>query len=326
MISIIIPVYNSDQWLESCLRSVSKQTYQEWECILVDDGSTDKSGRLCDSWSQMDARFTVLHQSNRGVAAARNAGLKKVRGAYVSFIDSDDYVDPNYLDTLLNGICIDDADLCVCGLSREQRGCGTAVITPKDSAILPLTTTNMDGFLDLLRKHLLFGPCSKLYRREQIIKRNARFDERFTYGEDLMFNLAYLQGTDTITTVASAPYHYRIHGAETLSNRFRADRFQTDYVQWAALKSLFSQKGLLTDASLNYLYQRLWGHIYDGIFLFPQLKNGSYSYLRHVLAIPEIDQLNQRQDIFSCADWIKNGILRRRAFGFYLYFKFHHDE
>ena len=322
MVSLIIPVYNIAPWLDQCLHSVSGQSCQEWECLLVDDGSTDGSGRLCDNWARQDPRFTVLHQVNRGAAAARNAALEKARGEFVSFIDSDDYVDTDYLATLLQGIRKEDADLCVCGFKREQEGPGAKLIAPEADTFFSLDAKHSDRFLELIRKHLLFGPVSKMYRREQIVRQNARFDERFTYGEDLMFNLAYLQGTETIASVASAPYHYRIHGTETLSTRFRADRFRTDYIQWKALEALFAQKGLLTDAGQAFLYERLWGHIYDGIFQFPQMKDTSYSYLQQILAIPEIDRLNQFKDSFSCADWIKNGILHRRARSFYLYFKF----
>ena len=94
-ISIIIPVYNVEMYLEKCLESVLNQTYKNLEVILVDDGSTDKSGLICDEYQKNDSRIRVVHQDNQGLAAARNTGLQYVSGEYFSFVDSDDYIDLN---------------------------------------------------------------------------------------------------------------------------------------------------------------------------------------------------------------------------------------
>ena len=104
MISIIVPVYNVEKYLEACVNSILNSTFTDYELILVDDGSTDRSGEICDDYQEMDQRITVIHQENAGVAAARNAGLRVSRGEYITFVDSDDLVHPLMLETLITEI------------------------------------------------------------------------------------------------------------------------------------------------------------------------------------------------------------------------------
>ena len=114
MISIVIPVYNSAKYLNDCIESIRRQKYNDWECILIDDGSSDGSSRICDEWAEVDKRFKAFHQPNSGVSTARNNGIKYVSGEYITFIDSDDWIDDNYLSTLIaNG---GECDLIVSGI------------------------------------------------------------------------------------------------------------------------------------------------------------------------------------------------------------------
>lgn len=115
-ISIIVPVYNVERYLNECLDSIKSQTYSDWECILVDDGSPDGSGKICDEYAASDSRFRVIHRKNGGVSAARNAALVEAKGKYISFVDSDDYVYPCYLETLLNMLEKSGADVAQVGM------------------------------------------------------------------------------------------------------------------------------------------------------------------------------------------------------------------
>ncbi len=118
LVSVIVPLYNVEAYLPACLDSLCAQTHRDFEVILVDDGSTDGSGAICERYAAADGRFKVVHQQNAGVAAARNAGLDQVRGAYISFVDSDDEVSPRFLETLLGA----DADIAQCGFVTERGG------------------------------------------------------------------------------------------------------------------------------------------------------------------------------------------------------------
>lgn len=118
MISIIVPVYNAEKYLDRCFGSVLNQSYIDYEVIIVDDGSTDGSPDICKKWTKVDKRFRYFYKTNGGSASARNYGLKKVRGEFISFIDADDYVDINFLKKMYNGIQITDADIVQCSFEK----------------------------------------------------------------------------------------------------------------------------------------------------------------------------------------------------------------
>ena len=117
MISIIVPVYNVEKYLSRCLDSILVQTYRDFELILVDDGSTDRSGAICDEYASRDERIKLIRQSNQGLSVARNVGLDAARGDYIGFVDSDDYIHPETYQILLDALLKYDADLSVCGFN-----------------------------------------------------------------------------------------------------------------------------------------------------------------------------------------------------------------
>jgi len=116
MFSVIVPVYNVEQYLDKCLASILGQTYKDFECIVVDDGSPDNSSAIIDKYVKQDQRFKVIHQKNMGVSAARNAGLAIAQGDYITFVDSDDYISNEYLEKFALKIANTDADIVICGL------------------------------------------------------------------------------------------------------------------------------------------------------------------------------------------------------------------
>lgn len=136
LISIIVPVYNVQNYLGRCLDSIIQQTYENFECILVNDGSTDKSGEICDKIVKQDKRFIVIHQQNAGLSVARNNALSIAKGEYVSFVDSDDYILPQYLNSLLNAIISTDSDISKCNyfrgnLTEDNDTCDISVVNSK---------------------------------------------------------------------------------------------------------------------------------------------------------------------------------------------------
>lgn len=114
MISVIIPVYNVEEYLERCVNSVLKQTYNDLEIILVDDGSTDNSGKICDELKNKDDRIIVIHKENQGLSASRNIGIEKATGEYITFVDSDDYILEDMYETLYKNLIRNDADISMC--------------------------------------------------------------------------------------------------------------------------------------------------------------------------------------------------------------------
>ncbi len=118
LISVVVPVYNAENYLDGCIQSIMEQSYENWELLLVDDGSLDQSGVICDTWAQEDKRITVLHEKNGGAAFARNQGVKAAKGEYIAFVDSDDLMEKNYLDYLISMALQYGAQIAVCGYRK----------------------------------------------------------------------------------------------------------------------------------------------------------------------------------------------------------------
>lgn len=315
MISIIIPVYNVSQYLNECIQSVINQSYQNFECILIDDGSSDGSETICDQWTQHDNRIRVIHQPNQGVSKARNKGIAEAQGEYIAFIDSDDWIDSNYLNTLLRPIEESNVDLVVCGLQQHYSN-ETFKNYSYKTGIIHIERQDTKAFTDINKKFLLFGPVIKLYKRTIIQTHNIHFPPEYTYGEDLLFNYNYLEYVKAIYIIDQCLYHYRIIGNGTLSSIKRINQFEIDYAQWNILKDFFYRKNLWNDYSTSYLYHRLWWCMYDTILSFPERLKGKsikykIQYIKQIVSITEVKQLPQYIKDIHAPQWIKICICQR---------------
>lgn len=225
VISIIVPVYNVEKYLPRCIDSILRQTIPDFELILVDDGSPDGSGVICDQYACRDRRIAALHKLNGGVSSARNAGLRKASGKYICFIDSDDTVDSNYLETMLLPAVKYDADLVICGLKTFSSGrqndidCGCTEGCFKHADI-------KNVFLHLLNCGYLNYAVSKLYRTELIKKHQVYFDELIDIAEDTTFVLEVLKNIAAICVLNAKPYNYYLYGSTTLTHKFRKSKYE----------------------------------------------------------------------------------------------------
>lgn len=318
MISIIIPIYNAELHLEKCLASILLQDTIEWECILVNDGSTDCSADICNSWVLKDSRFKFINQVNQGVSVARNTGLGHATGEWITFVDADDWLEPNYLSAMIKQT--PGTDIVVSGQIREYEDGHTVIYKPSANDKFVISSEEAEKFNDLNIQFLLYAPHEKIFRTNIIRQNNLSFQVGCSYGEDLQFVYSYLEYANTIGTINQALYHYRIANNGTLSSKFREDQFREDYHQWQIVYDFYDKHGLLSNSSHQYLAKRLWGIVYDGIFLFPKLKHTKKQYLDTILGIKEIDELKTNAHVFSCKRWIKWAILHRCSTLFSLYF------
>ena len=206
-VSIIIPVYNVESYLDRCVDSVLKQSFQDIEILLIDDGSTDKSGLLCDRWAEKDNRVRVIHKVNEGVSAARNIGLDQANGDYIAFVDSDDFIDANMIETLYNTLQIKHADMCICGFVFVDEF-GNPLAEENQSS--PITDEILTGF-EVIQKlagdrgwfyHLAWN---KLYRKD--LFSDIRFPKGIICGEDA-FIAHRLLGKCSIVACISDTYYY----------------------------------------------------------------------------------------------------------------------
>lgn len=259
MISVIIPVYNRDYCLARCLESVLHQTFTDWECILIDDGSTDNTLSVCRHYVETDARFHVYSQPNSGVSAARNLGIEHAEGDYIAFIDSDDWVEANYLQLLYES-----------GGKSMMPLCG-AVVHEIDGASYEYVVQNVlylmeDNITDLLIEHLysglLSGPVCKLFDRNIIETHHIRFSADLSWGEDLIFNYAYFQYIDKIKGVPFSLYHI-IKLKESLSENMKNELFLTDVNNklWNSISCFLQKKRICNpdlDAHMDWYYAVLF--------------------------------------------------------------------
>ena len=217
-VSVIVPVYMAEQYIKRCIDSVINQSFQDFELILIDDGSLDNCGNICDEYAQADMRIKVIHQKNKGVSAARNRGLAVATGTYVVFIDSDDWVGRDYLEDLL----LTEADFVSQSFSvynehgdfiREHR-CGT------------YSTSNIpSNLLSLLEDGVLGYTISKRFTLKLIHDHEIRFNEAIDHTEDTLFILDYLQYAQSIRVEDKSNYCYvRYNTREKLSGTATYDR------------------------------------------------------------------------------------------------------
>ncbi len=225
MTSIVVPAYNCMRSLECCVRAVCRQTVSDWELILVDDGSTDGSGTLCDQLAEKDERIRVIHKSNGGVSSARNAGIKAAEGEYLTFCDSDDYLEPDYLEMLLCAAA-DNPDCghvwcCFQTVSGYQREDAVPNYLAQDK-ILHFT---LKDYMTLHGLWLDTAPWNKLFRADVIRDNAVCFPEDISLGEDWLFCMDYIDasGNGSIAVVTKPLYNYMRGNGDSLDSKYRAD-------------------------------------------------------------------------------------------------------
>lgn len=205
MISVIVPIYNTGKYLDKCLESIKNQIFTDFEAIMIDDGSTDDSAKICKEFEKNDARFKYYYKTNGGSSSARNLGLKKASGEYIAFIDSDDSIDNDYLETLAC-CCKDGYDIIQCGM-RLVRGEAITELTPDDAEYKDLEYIK----LVLRRDYPIFlfqTTVTKLYSRRFIENSGVVFDEQVTKSEDCLFNTQLLPTIHSVKTVKATKYEY----------------------------------------------------------------------------------------------------------------------
>lgn len=202
-ISVIVPVYNVDKYLRRCIDSILIQGFTNFELILIDDGSIDNSSAICDEYAAKDARVRVFHKENGGVSLARNIGIDNAVGEWITFVDSDDWIDNNYLSSLLGD---EKFDLSICNLKVEESSFNWEVVIEEG--------IHYKVFIERLFEKGKFtgfpflGPCCKLFRKGIIDKYNIRYRENISSGEDSLFVLDFFCHIDNYFGVNKMLYHY----------------------------------------------------------------------------------------------------------------------
>ena len=221
ILSVIIPVYNGDRFLERCVKSVEASTLKNIEIILIDDGSVDNSGVLCDKLAKEDNRILVVHQQNAGVSAARNRGLERAQGKYFAFVDSDDYIEMDMYEKMITTMEENDADMVCCGINKEYE--------EEVGRCEKFSNEHRDVYVDavhalklLIRasgsKSISVYPGNKMGKRDIQLKNRVFFDENIFETEDGAFWCDYIVSIRKVALLNDIFYHYVIHGKNVSSN------------------------------------------------------------------------------------------------------------
>lgn len=230
LISVIVPIYRVEKYLHRCINSIIKQTYKNLEIILVDDGSPDNSGSICDEYAVKDSRIKVIHKNNEGLGFARNAGLDCATGKYITFIDGDDYIGSKHIEKMYRSIKNTGTDTCLGGYTKVYREkevkhynvcAGKVYRNNVIQQILP----RMCGADNKGSDYIEMSVCMVLFSNEIIQNNNLRFvSEREFISEDLVFDFEYYPLSDGVCVVDSIDYYY-CDNDESLTTKYRSDRF-----------------------------------------------------------------------------------------------------
>ena len=211
LFSIIIPVYQAEKVLQRCIDSVLRQTVSDFELILVDDGSKDTSPSVCDRNALLDHRVRVIHQKNGGVSSARNAGLDICCGDRIVFIDSDDYIEFNFLESFISHT----EDLLISGYQIEGFGLEKSIY--RNFEDLSYSSINKNQTADLFEHGMFNYVWTKAFDGQIIRQNHIRFDQRLNYAEDTLFVLQYMNHCKSVSQICGTPYHYVKYEHETLT-------------------------------------------------------------------------------------------------------------
>lgn len=310
LISIIVPIYNSEKYLKKCVNSIINQTYKDLEIILVDDGSSDACPKICDEFAELDNRIVVLHKKNEGVSAARNSGLDIAKGEYIGFVDSDDYIAPDMYEMLLTRILKENSDMACCNYLQVDENCKSF---PNQQ--LPLKDECLNA-QEAMQYFILYGayyvaPWNKLYKKN--IYQTLRFPVGKRY-EDLRIIHDIVFKCNRISHINKAPYYYVRRSESFTMDEFNIEKFDhgeawIDIYHFARKNHLCSLKDYCA-RRLAYIFEEWWEQIElhpEYLNRFNEVKHNSYFLLWEKAAW---DEYNIKGKIWSRIQFVRHGIFK----------------
>lgn len=230
-ISVIIPVYNVEQYIRKCLDSVINQTYKNLEILLIDDGSTDSSGKICDEYAAFDSRIKVFHKINDGSSSARNTGLKYITGKYLGFVDSDDWIEPEMFEVLYKALIDNNVTLSSVSFTKDYEtnsvpengveSIPSRILTQKKMLLYALRCNYYGGFSR--------GLWNKLYRADIFKKHSLTFDKKLKVSHDIKILVEYLLADKCTGIFVSTPYyHYLQRGGSLINSNMPENEFRNE--------------------------------------------------------------------------------------------------
>lgn len=337
LVSVIIPIYNTEKYLESCIESILNQTHQSLEVILVDDGSSDRSPAICDTFAEKDSRIKVIHKENEGLGYTRNCGLKYATGEYVSFLDSDDILDEDTYEYCIREMNKYQADACFFGRKTFTEAGEYSVntnipekLTYRGREVAEEFSKHYIGWLqhEQTMPYIKESSCCALYRRKIIEKNSLNFpSERECLSEDAFFNMDICRNAGCVIIIPKDFYNYR-YNPNSLTTKYDAERFKRVVGYYHKLVEYIEKFPEVTDARERVDYKFLalvrgiikreieqskWIEFKDLIYKLREII--SYKEVSLVAAKIDINKVDKNTKIFL--SWIKN----KRCIIIYLFYK-----
>jgi glycosyltransferase EpsJ len=251
-----MPVYNVEEYVGKAIESILAQTFTDYEFLIVDDGTPDKSGAICDAYAERDDRIRVIHKENGGAPSARNAALEIAQGKYVYFLDSDDWAEPDMLKDMYELAEKNHSQLVVCGfyIDTYYEGGNLSEKICVDDRVY----TNAEEFRQesyrYFDRNLLYTPWNKLYRMDMIKKYHLRFPQ--TLWDDFPFNLRFLYKVERVTVTTGAYYHFIRARADSETSAYRADMYEKREEEQDWLEELYEDWGIYDPATEEMVARR----------------------------------------------------------------------
>lgn len=291
LVSIIVPLYNSETTIERCIKSILRQSYKYIEVIIVNDGSSDKSFNICKDYCSKDNRIKLFSQENSGASAARNNGISNAKGKYIMFVDSDDFIEESMIECLIKKADKENADFVMCGMKVDKYGLdGELVITNSYELSPRIIEGNKNipcNIIDLVESEKISGPVSKLIKANIIHENNILMPEHIHLQEDLYFNLKVLEHVNKLVVVRDSFYHYIRTPNETVTTRFYPDRYSMTNEVHELLLSFYRSRCNEVEllGRINYIYIKNVFASFINLFHqnCPMVKSEKLKYIRDII-------------------------------------------
>ena len=259
-LSVIVPVYNTEKYLRECIDSILAQTFADFELILVNDGSTDGSGAICDEYAKQDERIRVIHQENGGVTRARKAAMRIAAGSWISFVDSDDWISPDMFAVMLETALSSGAQIVICDVVLEYTNrsevLGSLVNEGRYDKTAMIQTIYPSMIMDV-KKHrpgIAGSLCNKLFDKKLLETVFWSVDDRYTFSEDGLCTYAALLECEKTHIIRRSLYHYRQHAASVMHTNNGAKRYEETLYAYYAYGEMLQNRGFdLTDQINAYI-------------------------------------------------------------------------
>lgn len=304
LVSIVIPVFNGEKYISDCVKYIKKQTYQNWEAIFVNDGSSDQTSEVCSQCIQGDHRFRLYNKTNGGTSSTRNVGIENATGKYITFWDVDDEYDPDFLSEMVKILEMHHADMAICGyyfkVEIEKKGAKTTYLEKKNykNAFYSNFDELKEDYVELWDSDMMYNIWNKIYRMDVIKNNNIRYREGHVYTEDRVFNRSFIENSQSVAVTEQCLYYYIRERIGSTSEKYRENYFEIRQKEYTELKDHFKKINLWNGQSQEYVsrefVERVAGTIENIFHAKKQISTvQKFEKIKQIVGHPDVEEASQ---------------------------------